>query len=198
MVKVITISREYGSGGRLVGSLVAQKLGVPFYDRKIIEMSAEKSGLSENFVADNEQCVKNKFFHNLAFGYMNAHGAAGQLSLSDKLFLVTSEIITDLAEQGPCVIVGRCSDYVLRERDDVMNVFIYADAEHKKERAVKYYGMDAEKAIVEIARTDKYRANHYSYYTDRTWGDRNNYHLCLDSGFLGVERAADLIVAAAK
>lgn len=197
---IVTISREYGSGGRIIGSKVAEKLGIPFYDRKIIELSAEKSGLAVSFVENTEQKIKNKFLHNLAFGgyYMGADLGAAQLSLPDKLFIATCEIIRNLAEEGSCVIVGRCADYVLKKRDDVINIFVYSDLEHKTQRAIAEYGIEPDKAAAEVQKTDKYRANHYNYYTEQTWGDKNNYHLCLNSGFLGVDNTVDIIVDAVK
>lgn len=197
---IVTISREFGSGGRIIGSKVAEKLGIPFYDRKIIELSAEKSGLAVSFVENTEQKIKNKFFHNLAFGgyYMGAETCGAQLSLSDKLFIATCEIINKLAEEGSCVIVGRCADYVLKNRDDVINIFIYSDLKHKTERAVAQYGVAENKAVAEVQKADKYRANHYNYYTERVWGEKSNYHLCLNSGFLGIDNTVDIIVDAVK
>lgn len=193
---IITISREFGSGGRTIGRKVAETLGIPFYDRELIEMSAEQGGFAADFVQNTEQKVKSKFFHSLAFGYMNSGLGSGAASLSDRLFAVTSDIIRKLAAEGPCVIVGRCADYVLSERQDVLDVFIYSDLAHKVRRAVNEYGLDPDKAETEVKKTDKYRANHYDYYTDRTWGAKENYHLMIDSGELGIDAAANLIVAA--
>lgn len=193
---IITISREFGSGGRTIGRKVAETLGIPFYDRELIEMSAEQGGFAADFVQNTEQKVKSKFFHSLAFGYMNSGLGSGAASLSDRLFAVTSDIIRKLAAEGPCVIVGRCADYVLSERQDVLDVFIYSDLAHKVRRAVNEYGLDPDKAEAEVKKTDKYRANHYDYYTDRTWGAKENYHLMIDSGELGIDAAANLIVAA--
>lgn len=197
---VVTISREFGSGGRIIGSMVAEKLGVPFYDRKIIEMSAEKAGLAVSFVENTEQKIKNKFLHNLAFGgyHMGADLGSMQLSLPDKLFIATCEIIRSLADEGPCVIVGRCADYVLKDRKDVIDIFVYSDDAHKIDRAINEYGIAPDKAEAEVKRTNKHRANHYDYYTERTWGEKSNYHLCLNSGFLGIENTVDIIVDAVK
>ena len=195
---VITISREFGSGGRIIGSMVAEKLGIPFYDRKIMEMSAQKAGLSVDFVESTEQRIKSKFLHNLAFGgyHLGADLGSMQLSLPDKLFVATCEIIRTIADEGSCVIVGRCADYVLRDRDNVIDVFVYADTKHKVKRAVEEYGIAPENAESEVKKTNKHRANHYSYYTERDWGDKENYHLCLNSGFLGIENTVDIIVDA--
>lgn len=136
MNKIITISREYGSGGRVIGKAVADKLGIPFYDRELIELSAQKSGLAVSFVEDTEQKIKNKFLHNLAFGgrYMGVEPAVSGLSLSDKLFIATCDIIREIADRGPCVIVGRCADYILKDRENIFDVFVYADDEHKANR----------------------------------------------------------------
>ncbi len=195
---IVTISREYGSGGRDIGRGVAERLGIPFYDREIIGMAAEKSGLSVHFVEDIEQKIKNKFLHNIAFGgfMMGADVAATQLSLPDKLFIATCDIIRSLADEGSCVIVGRCADYVLKDRDDVINIFVYADIEHKAKRIAVRHDLELSKAKSESKKYDKYRKNHYDYYTEREWGDKENYHLCLNSGFLGVEKTIDIIVDA--
>ena len=197
---VITIAREYGSGGRIIGRKVAEKLGIPFYDGQLIDMSAQKSGLAVSYIEKTEQKIKNKFFHNLAFGgyHTGADYGAAQLSLADKLFITTCEIIRDLAEQGSCVIVGRCADYVLKDRDDVINIFVYSDKQDKLNRMVNEYGVPAEKAEGMLAKEDKYRANHYSYYTERNWGDKKYYQLCVNSGFLGIDKAVNIIVDAIK
>ncbi len=197
---IITISREFGSGGRLIGKKVAALLGIDFYDRTIMEMSAEKSGLAVSFVENTEQKIKNKFLHNLAFGgyYMGADVTSTQLSLPDKLFIATCDIIRQLADKGSCVIVGRCADYVLKDRDDVINIFIYADMEHKVKRAIEQYELKPDRAANEVAKNDKHRANHYNYYTEQKWGKKSNYHLCLNSGFLGIDNTAQIIADAVK
>lgn len=195
---IITISREYGSGGRIIGRKVAERLGIDFYDGQLIDMSAQKSGLAASFVEQTEQKIKNRFLHNLAFGgyHTGADYGAAQLSLADKLFITTCEIIRDVADKGSCVIVGRCADYVLKDRTDVIDIFIYSDKEDKLSRMINEYGVPADKAEAVLAKEDKYRANHYNYYTERTWGDKKNYQLCLNSGFLGVEKTVDIIVDA--
>lgn len=200
MDKIITISREYGSGGRVIGKAVAEKLGVPFYDREIIELSAQKSGLAVSFVEDTEQKIKNKFLHNLAFGgrYMGVDPAVSGLSLSDKLFIATCDIIREIADRGPCVIVGRCADYILKDRPNMFDVFVYADDEHKANRIAMRNDMALDKALDEVKKTDKYRANHYDYYTERVWGAKENYNLCLNSGLLGIDKCVELITDAVK
>ena len=195
---IVTISREYGSGGKVIGRKVAEKLGIAFYDRKIIEMTAEKSGLAISFIENTEQKIKNKFLHNLAFGgyCAGADITASQLSLPDKLFIATCDIIRHIADEGSCVIVGRCADYVLKDRKDVIDIFVYADKEYKCKRAIEEYGIAPDNVESEVVKADKYRANHYNYYTERTWGDKSNYHLCLNSGFLGIDKTVDVIVDA--
>ena len=195
---IVTISREYGSGGKVIGRKVAEKLGIAFYDRKIIEMTAEKSGLAISFIENTEQKIKNKFLHNLAFGgyCAGADITAAQLSLPDKLFIATCDIIRHIADEGSCVIVGRCADYVLKDRKDVIDIFVYADKEYKCKRAIEEYGIAPDNVESEVVKADKYRANHYNYYTERTWGDKTNYHLCLNSGFLGIDKTVDVIVDA--
>lgn len=196
---VVTVSREFGSGGRIIGKMVADKLGIPYYDREIIELSAQSAGFSEEFVENNEQKVKNKFFHNFIYAgdYMNGYSGTVHVSMADKLFISSCETIEKIAENS-CVIVGRCADFVLKDRKDVFNIFIYADLEHKVKRAVEKYGVKPDKAKQEVKRTDKHRANHYEYYTERKWGERNNYHLCVNSGLIGVENCAELIADAVK
>ena len=196
---VVTVSREFGSGGRIIGKMVADKLGIPYYDREIIELSAQSAGFSKEFVENNEQKVKNKFFHNFIYAgdYMNGYSGTVHVSMADKLFISSCETIEKIAENS-CVIVGRCADFVLKDRKDVFNIFIYADLEHKVKRAVEKYGVKPDKAKQEVKRTDKHRANHYEYYTERKWGERNNYHLCVNSGLIGVENCAELIADAVK
>lgn len=196
---VVTISREFGSGGRIIGKMVAERLNIPFYDREIIEMSAQNGGFSEQFVEQNEQKIKNKFFHNLIYSgdYINGYAGSMHVSMADKLFITTCETVEKVAEDS-CVIVGRCADFVLKDRKDVFNIFIYADLEHKVKRAIEKYGYNPQTAKADVKRTDKHRANHYEYYTERKWGERNNYHLCVNSGLIGVENSVDLIVDAVK
>lgn len=187
---VITIAREYGSGGRYVGRLIADKLGIKLYDKDFIMKVAEETGLSEEYIEENEQ--KRNTLANLNSGYYFG------LSNADELFVKESELIEQVAGTETCVIVGRCADFILKDKPNVIKVFIYSDEKSKIERATKYYQMDAKKAEKEITRIDKLRANHYKYYTSKDWKDIGNYDICLNSDTLGVEKTADMICEMVK
>lgn len=182
---VITISREYGSGGRYVGRLIADKLGIKFYDKEIITKLAEKTGLSEEYIESNEQ--KKELLANLNNGYYFG------LNNSDELFLKEAELIKELASKESCVIIGRCADFTLKDRKNVIKVFIYSNMEDKIKRATEFYNLDTEKAQKEISRIDKLRANHYKYYTEKEWNNHSNYDICINTATLGVEKTADLV-----
>ena len=180
---VITISREYGSGGRFVGKLVAEKLGVPFYDKEIISLSAKQSGLSETYIEEIEQKKKSANYAN---------------NNDDRLFIAEQKVIETLAEKSSCVIVGRCADYILRNNKDALKVFLYSDSNSKEERAVKYYGFKKENALKEINKINKERAKHYKFYTNREWKDFNNYDFMINVDRYGVEKTAENITSIAK
>ena len=182
---VITITREYGSGGRYVGRLIADKLGIKLYDKDFITKVAEETGLSEEYIETNEQ--KRNILDNLNNGYYVG------LNNADELFIKESELIKKVADEESCVIVGRCADFILKDRKNVIKIFIYSDIEDKIERATKIYGFNKEKAEKEIKRIDKLRANHYKYYTNKEWKDYSNYDICINSDSFGVEKAANLI-----
>ena len=187
---VITLSREYGFGGRYIGKLIAQKLGIKLYDKEFIIKVAEETGLSEQYIKENEQ--KRNVLDVLNNGYYS------DMNNSDELFVKESELIKEVSTKEPCVIVGRCADQILKDNKNVLKVFIYSNMEDKINRAVKYYGMDKKKAEKEISRIDKLRGNHYKYYTGKEWKDFSNYDICINSDKLGVEKAADLIIDMAK
>ncbi len=182
---VITIAREYGSGGRYIGRLIADKLGIKFYDKDFIEKLAQETGLSEEYIEENEQ--KMSKFSNFNNGYYIG------LNNSDDLFLKESELIKELADKESSVIIGRCADFILKDRKDVLKVFIYSNMEDKVKRATEIYGFDKIKAEKEIKRIDKLRSNHYKHYTEKEWKDYSNYDICINSDKLGVEKSAELI-----
>lgn len=182
---VVTIAREYGSGGRYVGRLIADKLGIKFYDKDFIEKLAQETGLSEEYIEENEQ--KMSKFSNFNNGYYIG------LNNSDDLFLKESELIKELADKESSVIIGRCADFILKDRKDVLKVFIYSNMEDKVKRATEIYGFDKIKAEKEIKRIDKLRSNHYKHYTEKEWKDYSNYDICINSDKLGVEKSAELI-----
>ena len=203
MKKVITIGRELGSGGRTIGKMVANKLGISYYDRELIDAAAEKSGLSANFVETTEQRVTNSLLYNLAMGTSYGYGIlksanAQTLPLAEQVYIAQKDVITEYANKGRCVIVGRCADQILADRDDVLRVFIYADPDKRAERGVKEYGMTKNTVLKEIQRFDKERSQHYNSFTEKVWGDRHNYDLLLNSGVLGFENCAKIICSMAE
>ncbi len=198
MKKIITIGRELGSGGRTIGKTVANKLGIPYYDRELIDEAASKLGLSTGFVETTEQKVTNSLLYNIAVGTSYGRGilesANNQtLPLSEQVYIAQKEVIKNFADKGSCVIVGRCADRILSDRDDVLKVFIYADKNKRAERAVKEYGFPAASAIKQIEQSDKERKRHYNCFTEKVWGDRQNYDLLLNSGELGIDACVEII-----
>jgi cytidylate kinase len=198
MSKIITIGRELGSGGRTIGKKVASRLGIPYYDRELVDEAVGKSGLCKDFIETNDQRVTGSFLYNIAmgtsYGYGILTGANRQtLPLAEQIYIAQKEVIERFAEEGSCVIVGRCADHILSDRPDVLRVFLYADKEHRLERAVNSYGMAPADAKKDIVRSDRDRARHYNAFTEKTWGDRHSYDLLLDTGTLGIERCVDVI-----
>ena len=179
---VITISREYGSGGRFVGKLVSKKLGIPFYDKELISLSAKESGLSEQYIEEIDQKKK-------PATYINNN--------DDRLFIAEKEVINNLAKKS-CVIVGRCADYILKDNKDSVKIFLYSDSKSKEERAIKYYGLNEKNALKEIEKINKERAKHYKFYTDREWKNFDNYDFAFNVDKYGVEKTADNIVEIIK
>ena len=188
--KIVTISRQYGSGGRYIGENLAKAMGVPCYDEKLIDMVAKESGFAQSFVAEKGERMTGSLLFNIASSLSfanNVFSTNNGVTLQDEIYFTQNRIIKELADKGPCVIVGRCADYILRERDDCLNVFIFADNESKIERAEKYFNITREEAPAVLKKKDKARANHYKYYTDQEWGMASNYDLCLNSGLIGIE-----------
>lgn len=182
---VITLSREYGSGGRYIGRLIADRLGIKLYDKEFIIKVAEETGLSQDYIEENEQ--KRGVLASLNNGYYS------EFNNADELFAKEAEIIKDIASKESCVIVGRCADRILENNSNILKVFIYSDIDNKIKRATTYYGLNKEKAKKEIERIDKQRANHHKYYTGKEWKDLSNYDICINSDALGVEKTADII-----
>ncbi len=195
MKKLVTISREYGSGGRIIGKILAQKLEVPFYDKEeLIDLAAERSGFSKELLAGAELKAKNSFAYNLSSALSFNEATSGSpLSVNEKLFLATFQTIREIGEKGEDVIVGRCADYVLREIAGVTNVFIYADQEDRLRRAVESYGENPDDVREIVATYDKARQNYYNYHTGQKWGEFKNYNLAINSSYITEEEAANLI-----
>ncbi len=201
MKKIITIGRELGSGGRTIGKMVANQLGVPYYDRELIDQAAKKSGLTTKYVESAEQKITNSFLYNLAMGTSYGYGileAANKqsLPLTEQVYIAQQQIIKECAKKGGCVIVGRCADAILDDSFDVFKVFIYADTKARIERCVSQYGMSVETAQKQIKQSDKARSCHYNTFTDKEWGNRHNYDLMLNSSALGYQKCANTICAA--
>ena len=193
---VITIGREYGSGGRLIGKKLADELGFAFLDKELITMAAQKSGMSPQLFADIDENATNSLLYSLASGAYLMGGRmapASDMPMTDKLFILQSNIIREEAQKGPCVVVGRCADYVMEGKEKVLNIFIQAPLEARVQRAVTQYGLPEKGAADAVRRTDKKRANYYNYYSNRKWGRAGNYHLCLDSSILGIDGSARLL-----
>ena len=193
---VITIARQYGSGGREVGMRLAEVLGIKSYDRELITMAAQKSGMSSEILNHADEKATNSLLYTLALGssYYGAASIGTDVPINDKLFITQSQIIRDLAAEGPCIIIGRCSDYVLRTNPARFSVFIYAPIEARIRRVIERGAAKTEKEARDlISCTDKRRINYYNYYTGRKWGSPDNYNMMLDSSFLGIEGSARAI-----
>ena len=196
---VISISREFGSGGRLIGKRLAAALGIPCYDRTIIQKTSEKSGLSPDFIARAEERARSRFHLSAAPIGMGVPALVHQgVPVGNQAFFAQSEVIRELADEGPCVIVGRCSDYVLGERPECLKVFIHAGIESRVARCVEEYQLPAGDMERRVVQMDKGRANYYNYYTGHIWGDMRRYDMTVNSGVVGVEGAVSLIVALVK
>lgn len=187
---IITIAREYGSGGRYIGKLVAEKLGIKLYDKEFVEEISKDTGFSAEYIESNEQ--KRTVLDNVNGGYYVG------LNNADELFIKESNLIKELAEKESCVIVGRCADFILKEKENVFKIFINNTMENKIKRATEFYGMNKEKAKKEISRINKLRANHYKYYTDKDWREPSNYDICINSDAVGIENAVELICNSIK
>ena len=185
---VITISREYGSGGRAIGEKVAEALNIPFYDNDRIYEMAKESG-AEEMIRKTERMKATSFLYGL---YMNAT----QQPTKDDLFELQSQVIQKVAEEGPCVIVGRCADYILRDRDDLLSVFIHAPLEFRVERARTAYQIDTDNIEAHVKKQDRNRANFYNRITDRKWGDANSFHFAMSSVY-GIDFSAEVLKHAA-
>ena len=196
--RIITIERQYATGGKSIAKMVAEKLGIPYYNNHILELAGEKIGLPADYLRDVEETTSGSLLFSLAMAAtVNATGVT-LMSLSQQLFLAEEEIINELVKEGPCVIVGRCAGHILREREDCLNVFIYGEREKRIDRALNVYNVPRNEVESMVRKMDKRRANFYNTSAQKKWGERDNYHLCLDSGTLGIEKCVDLIVEAAK
>ena len=192
--RIITISREFGSGGHFIGEEVAKKLGIAYYDKNIIGQIAEKSGLSPEYIQENAELSPKKGLFAYAFSGRDITGK----SVEDMVYEAQRNIILELAEKESCVIIGRNADYILKDRDDVLNVFIHGDMPEKIKRITGLYNVKEKEAVKMMADTDKRRRTNYNFYTDQNWGKASNYTLCLNSSQLGYDRCEMIIMECVK
>lgn len=196
MKTVITIARQYGSGGREIGRKLAKKFGVPFYDKELIALAAKKSGISEKVFEEADEKAASSLLYSLLMGnysFTNGVPMVNNMPVNDKLFMLQAKIIRDAAKASPCVIVGRCADNILSNKKDVLNVFIYADKLSRMDRIVTQYGVDQNEAAECLIKQDKQRANYYNFYTGKKWGDIENCNLAVNSSTFGINGAVELI-----
>ena len=192
--RIITISREFGSGGRFVGEEVAKKLGIAYYDKNVINEIAEKSGLSPEYIQENAELSPKKGM----FAYALAGRDITGRSVEDMVHEAQRKVILELAEKASCVIIGRNADYILKDRDDVLNVFIHGNMPEKTQRIIRLYNVNEKKAVKMMADTDKRRMTNYNFYTEQKWGKASNYTLCLNSSQLGYDRCEKIIMECIK
>lgn len=191
---IITISREYGSGGRMIGKMVAEKLGIAYYDKEIIARVAEKTGFTEDFIEKNGEYSPSKSI----FAYSVIGRDRSGTSMNDYIFSVQRKIILDIAEKGPCVIVGRCADDILSDYENSLHVFVYGESKDKIKKIMASNAVSEKEALKLMKITDKKRSINYNYYTDRQWGKAQNYDICLNSSTFGYEACADIIAGIAE
>ena len=199
---IITIARQYGSGGREIGERVAKLLGIPLYDKQLIADAASKGNLSEEIIKKTDETAANSLLYTLAMG-SNVVGTTMhfgyKMPINDKLFILQSEVIRDYAKGGSCVIIGRCADYVLREEEGIFRIFVYGDLDHRKERVQERHPEIKSSQIVDVInKTDRRRASYYNFYTGNKWGKYDNYDMALNSSTLGIIGTARLIADCAK
>ena len=192
--RIITISREFGSGGRFIGEEVAKKLGIAYYDKNIISQIAEKSGLSPDYIQESAELSPKKGL----FAYALAGRDITGRSVEDMVYETQRKVILELARKEPCVIIGRNADYILKDRDDALNVFIHGDMLEKIQRISQLYRVTEQEAVKMMADTDKRRMTNYNYYTEQKWGKADNYTLCLNSSQLGYDRCEKIIMECMK
>ena len=198
MDRIVTISRQYGSGGREIGRKLAEVWGIPFYDNELITRAAKDSGFAETAFETAESRANNSLLYSIARGTASFNGqdvgfSVDNLSLDDKLYLAQAKVIRNCAAEGPCVIVGRCADYILRKLDNLVSIFVYADMDFRIERAMRIDGMAPEKIENAILKIDKRRSNYHNFHTGEKWGKVENYSLCINSARVGIDNAVQVI-----
>lgn len=197
MDKIITISRQFSSGGREIAQKLAEHYGIPFYDNELISLAAKESGFAEAAFENAENRASSSLLYSIARGMTNLGTqdiGYDNLSLDDRIYLAQADVIRKVASEGPCVIVGRCADYILRKLDNVVNVFIYADMAFRAQRAIRIDGLSVDKLEDTILRLDKRRSNYHNFHTGEKWGKVENYSLCVNSGHVGIDNAVEVII----
>lgn len=197
---IITISREFGSGGRKIGEKLAQQLSIPFYDKEILQRTAEKSGLSQDFIANAESHTRKSFLFSIATAPYSDMKFSYQYEtpVTDQAYFAQSQVIRELAEANNCVIVGRCADYILREEEKLLRIFIVASPDDRLRRVVDEYGMEEKDASSKIKKADKARASYVRHYTGEEWGDVKNYDLVINTSYSGIDGAVEIIKSALR
>ncbi len=201
MLPVITISRQFGSGGHEIGEKLARQLNVPFYDKALIAMAAKQSGLSEEVFAHADEKATSSLLYSMVMGsYSFGARVPGinEMPINDKLFIIQSDIIKKAAGEGPCVVIGRCADYILREHDNCLNVFVHADKETRIKRSVAKKDCEERKAADFVTKKDKQRANYYNFYSNKRWDDLQNYDITIDTSRFTIDQAVELLIDAAR
>lgn len=203
MSLVITIGRQFGSGGRDVGERIAEYFNIPFYDKELVEMAAQKSNLSHEALKEVDEHATNSFLYSLASGNYSMRGINApiyyEMPINDKLFIAQAEVIKEIAKKGSCVIVGRCADYVLEEENvDLVNAFIYGSVDYRAKRVMEALELSQSKARDRVVKTDKQRRTYYDYYTSKNWGVMSNYDICVNAEKFGIDGAANIIINLAK
>ncbi len=200
MSRIITVGRQYGSGGREIGKKIADQLGIPFYDKELVEMAAKKSNISNEAVKEIDERATNSLLYSIVTGSFGMKGLNAplfyEMPMNDKFFIAQSEVIKEVAHQGDCVIVGRCADYVLEheEKVDVLSLFLYASLDFRTLRVASDLNLTVHHAKDYIQKTDKQRRTYYDYYTSREWGKMSNYDLCINTEKIGIDKTAELVV----
>ena len=199
MSKIITIGRQFGSGGRQLGEIIAEKLGIPIYDKELVEMAAKKSNVSLEAVKEIDERASNSLLYSIVTGGWGTKGLNVplfyEMPLNDKFFIAQSKVIKELADEGDCVIVGRCADYVLADTEhDVLSVFVYAPMDYRIKFATEKLDVPQNRVKEKISKTDKQRRTYYDYYTNKNWGDLKSYDLCINIAKTGAQKAAEMVI----
>ena len=194
--RIVTIARQFGSGGREIGEELSKKLGVKFYDKELISIAAKESNIAPEIFENVDEKATNSLLYSLSLGlysFSNTYSVGDNLPVNDKLYILQHKIIKKVANEGPCVIVGRCADHILRDRNDVLRVFIYADLDFRVKRAIDLKGVKPSKAEQVVQKTDKSRSNYYNFYSGKKWGATENYDLCINTTGIQIKEMVSVI-----